>query len=80
MVYCRRLHCLYPFIFSLGRVCMCGPSVRRSGKRSVALDLKSKKGVDTLVRLARSADVLVEPFRPGVCAVLIELGCALPAP
>ena len=36
------------------------------GKRSIALDLKSDEGVATLLRLASTADVFVEPFRPGV--------------
>ena len=36
------------------------------GKRSIALDLKSEEGVATLLRLASTADVFVEPFRPGV--------------
>ncbi len=35
-------------------------------KRSVALDLKSAAGAETLRTLARDADVLVESFRPGV--------------
>lgn len=37
-----------------------------AGKKSVRLDLKSSKGKATLRDLARSADVLVESFRPGV--------------
>ncbi|MFS2295676.1 MAG: CoA transferase [Actinomadura sp.] len=35
-------------------------------KRSIALDLKSAEGAETLRRLVRSADVLVENFRVGV--------------
>jgi formyl-CoA transferase len=34
-------------------------------KKSVAVDLKTEKGRDTLRRLATRADVLVENFRPG---------------
>ncbi len=41
-----------------------GPLQR--GRRSVVLDLKDSAGVRDLLRLARSADVLVEGFRPGV--------------
>ena len=44
-------------------------SVNR-GKRSVVLDLKSPAGCDTLLRLARRADVLVENFRPGTMDAL----------
>jgi hypothetical protein len=35
------------------------------GKQSVALDLKSDGGRQALLKLAASADVLVESFRPG---------------
>jgi len=36
------------------------------GKRSIAVNLKEPKGVETVLRLAEKADVLLEPFRPGV--------------
>ncbi|MGH3384955.1 MAG: CaiB/BaiF CoA transferase family protein [Nocardioidaceae bacterium] len=36
------------------------------GRRSVAVDLKQPQGVETVLRLAATADVLVEGFRPGV--------------
>jgi len=38
----------------------------RRGRRSVGLNLKDAAGLDALLRLAESADVLVEGFRPGV--------------
>ena len=41
-----------------------------AGKKSVELDLKSAGGRDTLLRLAASADVFVENFRPGAAARL----------
>jgi alpha-methylacyl-CoA racemase len=40
------------------------PLVR--GRRSIGLNLKDPAGIDLLLRLADSADVLVEGFRPGV--------------
>jgi alpha-methylacyl-CoA racemase len=50
----------------------CGPAaVARAdplsrGRRSIGIDLKRSDGVGLLLRLAESADVLVEGFRPGV--------------
>jgi len=38
----------------------------RRGRRSVVLDLKSSRGIELLLELLASADVLVEGFRPGV--------------
>jgi CoA:oxalate CoA-transferase len=36
------------------------------GKKSLVLDLKSKEGAEAVRRLAATADILVENFRPGV--------------
>jgi alpha-methylacyl-CoA racemase len=36
------------------------------GKRSVAINMKDARGVETLLKLIENADVLIEPFRPGV--------------
>jgi crotonobetainyl-CoA:carnitine CoA-transferase CaiB-like acyl-CoA transferase len=50
-----------------------------AGKRSVAVDLRSDEGRDTLHGLLAHADVLVENFRPGVAAKLgveAEATCA----
>jgi crotonobetainyl-CoA:carnitine CoA-transferase CaiB-like acyl-CoA transferase len=41
-----------------------------AGKKSVALDWKAPGGADALRRLVKTADVLVEGFRPGVMARL----------
>ena len=43
-----------------------GPDDLARGKRSLAIDLKSDAGKALFIRLASAADVLVEPFRPGV--------------
>jgi alpha-methylacyl-CoA racemase len=45
------------------------PSVRalvNRNKRAIRIDLKNPGGAQTLLRLARGADVLIEGFRPGV--------------
>ena len=43
-----------------------GFAVLNHGKRSVAIDLKSRGAVEWLRPLIEKADVLVEQFRPGV--------------
>jgi len=40
------------------------------GKKSVVLNLKSPAGVETLLRMVENADVLIDPYRPGVCEKL----------
>jgi len=40
------------------------------GKRSVCINLKSKEGVDILLKMIERADVFIEPFRPGVAEKL----------
>lgn len=44
--------------------------VSTRGKKSVALNLKDPAGVETLLRMVENADVLIDPFRPGVCEKL----------
>ncbi len=36
------------------------------GRRSIVVDLKNPQGVEVVLSLAATADVLIEPFRPGV--------------
>ncbi len=38
----------------------------RRGRKSVSIDVKHSKGLEALKRLIDDADVLVDPFRPGV--------------
>src|SRR6184192_2208910 len=40
------------------------------GKRSVVLNLKSSEGREVFGRLARSTDILIENYRPGVMDAL----------
>ncbi len=40
--------------------------INRRGKRSIVLDLKSRSGRDTALRLVDSGDIVIEGFRPGV--------------
>lgn len=46
------------------------PDCNGRGKRSIALNLKSPEGIDTLLALVEQADVLFEGFRPGVAEKL----------
>jgi alpha-methylacyl-CoA racemase len=49
-----------------GAVDLGSQSLINRGKRSIVLDLKSQQDVATLLRLIKTADVLVEGFRPNV--------------
>lgn len=53
---------LGPFINGEG-YCFAMPN---RNKKSLALDLKSEKGVEIFLELAKKADVIIENFRPGV--------------
>lgn len=44
--------------------------VSARGKKSVVLNLKDPAGIETLLRMLENADVLIDPFRPGVCEKL----------
>ncbi len=44
--------------------------VSARGKKSVVLDLKDPGGIETLLRMVENADVLIDPYRPGVCEKL----------
>ncbi|GAA2416932.1 CaiB/BaiF CoA-transferase family protein [Actinomadura vinacea] len=43
-----------------------GADFSNRGKRSIAVDLKSERGREVVLRLAEKSDVLLEGFRPGV--------------
>ncbi|MCR9186573.1 MAG: CoA transferase [Halieaceae bacterium] len=44
--------------------------VSARGKKSVVLNLKQPEGVETLLRMVENADVVIDPYRPGVCEKL----------
>ena len=44
------------------------PSLR--GKKSMVINLKDSRGAETLLRMIEHADVLIDPYRPGVCEKL----------
>ncbi|MGH8914660.1 MAG: CaiB/BaiF CoA transferase family protein, partial [Acidimicrobiia bacterium] len=43
-----------------------GHDLLNRGKRSIAVDLKHEEAIDVVLRLAATAELLIEPFRPGV--------------
>tara|TARA_R110000823_G_scaffold291009_6_gene409345 strand:+ start:4689 stop:5828 length:1140 start_codon:yes stop_codon:yes gene_type:complete len=44
--------------------------VSARGKKSVVVNLKDPQGIETLLRMVENADVLIDPYRPGVCEKL----------
>mgnify|MGYP000540960143 CR=1 FL=1 len=44
--------------------------VSARGKKSVVINLKDPEGIETLLRMLENADVLIDPYRPGVCEKL----------
>lgn len=44
--------------------------VSARGKKSVVLNLKDAGGIETLLRMVENADVVIDPYRPGVCEKL----------
>ncbi|MHB1432998.1 MAG: CaiB/BaiF CoA transferase family protein, partial [Streptosporangiaceae bacterium] len=69
---CMILSDLGADVLRVERAEACGPDAAAPvdpltrGRRSIGLNLKDPAGVDLLLRLAETADVLVEGFRPGV--------------
>lgn len=44
--------------------------VSARGKKSVVINMKQAEGLETLLRMVENADVLIDPYRPGVCEKL----------
>ncbi len=69
---CMILSDLGADVLRIDRAGSCGPGATAPpaplsrGRRSVGINLKDPEGVELLLRLVESADVLVEGFRPGV--------------
>jgi alpha-methylacyl-CoA racemase len=53
-------------VIRVDRVGVFNPDNLARGKRSIALDLRSEQGKQVFLKLIGAADVLIEPFRPGV--------------
>jgi len=41
-------------------------NIMNRGKKSIILDLKDKKHRKIFLKMAKEADVLIDPFRPGI--------------
>ena len=44
-------------------------NVHGRSRRSIAVDLQTRDGAEVILRLVKSADGLMEPFRPGVADI-----------
>eukprot|EP00042_Codosiga_hollandica_P031574 m.193079 g.193079 ORF g.193079 m.193079 type:complete len:382 (+) comp53677_c0_seq2:117-1262(+) len=53
-------------VIRLDRVSQTAPDTLHRGKRSIALNLKSPKGIKIAHHLCNQADVVLDPYRPGV--------------
>lgn len=53
-------------VIRVDRTVSFNPDVLARHKRSIALDLKKPEGIDTLKRMLKNSDVLLDPYRPGV--------------
>ena len=47
-------------------ICVQNGTIFRRNKRSIAVDLKDERGLSVVRDLCTAADVLIEPYRPGV--------------
>ena len=45
--------------------------VSARGKKSVVINLKDPRGIETLLQMIENADVLIDPYRPGVCDLFV---------
>ncbi|KAG6331500.1 hypothetical protein ID866_7587 [Astraeus odoratus] len=53
-------------VIRVDRPCLDNKDILCAGKRSIALDLKNSAGLAVARRLVARADVLIDPFRPGI--------------
>ncbi|PSR70995.1 hypothetical protein PHLCEN_2v13099 [Hermanssonia centrifuga] len=53
-------------VIRVDRPAKSSPDTLCRNKRSIAIDVKVSSGLGILIRLVSQADVLIDPFRPGV--------------
>ena len=57
-------------VIRIDRMVGMNPDNLARGKKSISVDLKEKKSLEIIFKLIEKADVLIEPFRPGVAEKL----------